>query len=123
MAAGDAVVHNSVFAIGLGGYTYSNVKVRKATVGDCSKLNDISGEQGETLSKIQTNPGETLKLEGAVLTGAALTAVKALSKGSHITINSVKYMVVEPSVVYTPADVTMCDLDLIAEDSMTATYT
>ena len=121
MAAGDYVVKNAVFNVGIGSYTYSNVKVRKVTLTPVGEIRPIPGEQGETLSKVITNPGKKIRLEGAVLTGSAMTAVVALKKGDAITINSVAYMVEDKSIDLVAAQETMVSIDAIKEDSMAYT--
>jgi hypothetical protein len=120
MAAGDYVVKGGIFNFGIGGFTYANVKVRKATYGDCSEVKEVTGEQAETLAEIYTNPGRTLKIEGGVLAASAYTTCLGLIKGSVITVNSKKYTVRDVSIDHAPAEATVISLDLMARDSMQA---
>ena len=122
MAAGDIVLIHGTnsFAIGLQGYTYSNVKVRNATLEPCSEEKLITGEQKETLEVLIVNPGDRVKLTGAVL-AAALSDIQDVKKGDAISINGVSMCVEDFSCKYIPAGEIMFDVTAIKEDSMTYT--
>lgn len=121
MAAGDLVQFGTAVVTGFNGNTNTNLIMQAATedMGD-GTINEIPGEQGATVTKIITNPHYRVRLTGVIKNaGTELTTLRALKKGSTLSVNSVNCMVNEPVSIEYGAQESRCTITVIKEDAMT----
>lgn len=124
MAAGDLVQTGTAVEVGFNGYTNTNLIMQavELTFGDAD-VKDIPGEQNATVTKLLTNPRDGVQLVGVIkAAGSELATLIALSVGSVLTVNSVKYFLAAPPKIELGAEEARCTLVGIREDSMAATY-
>ena len=118
MAEGDIVQVGETVAVGFDSLIYGTMLMRVAGFEPMSNETPILDGRGATVTLIEQDPGSKLRLEG-VLLSADLTAFKALTIGTVVTINSLKYRVTSASVSYQTAETTGT-LECQSEDSLTA---
>lgn len=87
MAAGDLVEKGAVVDIGILGYATEVGKIISATVEPIGEINDVLGEQSQTIQQIITNPGTQIALEANILRNS-LSTVQAYKVGDAITISA-----------------------------------
>ena len=119
MALGDLVQVGETVAVGFDSLVYGTMLMRVASREPFSEETPIKDERGATVTLIEQDPGDALRLEG-VLLAADLTAFKALDIGSVVTINALKYRVTSATINYQTAETTGV-LECRAEDSLTDT--
>lgn len=123
MAAGDLVQKGTVVKVGFGGVTYTGFVMQGGEeTPTLSEVEEIMGDQGATVTEIYTNPGRSFSIEGVVKNAASndaeLTAIRALVKGSPLTVNSIACRVDNVRISY-GAKAARCTIDVIKRDSMT----
>jgi len=127
MAAGDRVVKGTQWKVGYGAFVRTGYQVDGdgLTYGKDADVDEIKGEQGETVSLIITNPRDVITLNTMIKeTGGSITP---LAPGDYVELTepdgvaAVKYRVVSAGNQY-GIKVTNQTASFIREDSMAATY-
>jgi hypothetical protein len=118
MAAGDLVQQGTTVAVGFDSLEYGTCLMQVARAEPVADVNTVHDKRAAQVTKIYTNPGQKLTLEGVMLS-ADLTAVKALIIGSVVTVNSLKYEVIAVPRVHGSGPTTVT-LELERRDSWTA---
>lgn len=103
--------------IGIGGYTYTGYIVEDVTITPTAEIDVIKDEDNATVTKLISDPGETLNINCIIKNGSSVN----FDIGDSITINGTTYMLDTGSSVSRSRGAARLTLSLIKEDSMTYT--
>jgi len=119
MAAGDLVQKGTSVAVGFGGITNTNLIMQAVSRSPTANIKPIMGEQGARVTEIYTDPGTAWTLSGVVkAAGTELATLKALIKGSAITVDSIAARIEDISLEYGPEE-TRCTIQAVKFDGIT----
>ncbi|MFH1603758.1 MAG: hypothetical protein ABIH03_07610 [Pseudomonadota bacterium] len=124
MAAGDLVQTGTAVEVGFNSYTNTNLIMEAVVLelGDAD-VKPIKGEQNATVTKIITDPRDRIELRGIIKAAATeLATIIAMSVGSILTVNNVKYFLAAAPRVEMGPEEARCTLTAVREDSMASTY-
>ena len=119
MAAGDLVQKGTAVAVGFSTLTNANLIMQAVSRSPTATIKPIMGEQGARVTEIYTDPGTAWTLTGVVkAAGTELATLKALIKGSAITVDSVAARVEDISLEHGPEE-TRCTIQVVKYDGIT----
>lgn len=119
MAAGDMVIKGTVVTVAFAGNTHASLIMEAVDVSPIAEIKPIKGENNATTTKIISDPGKKMTLEGVVI-AAGVATLQGYKKGDAVTINSVSWMIDDISIKYGKEEA-KCTLSVVKEDSMTYT--
>ena len=119
MAAGDMVQKGTVVTVAFGGNTHASLIMEAVDVSPAAEIKPIKGENNATVTKLISDPGKKMTLEGTII-AAGVAALVAFKKGDAVTINTVSWMIEDISIKYSKEEA-KCSLTVVKEDSMTYT--
>jgi hypothetical protein len=121
MAAGDLVQKGTTVSVGFHSLTNANLIMQVASRTPTATIKPILGEQGAAVTEIYTDPGTEWTLTGVVKNSGAeaeYEALKALIKGSAITVDSIPARVEDISLDV-GAEETRCTIKAVKKDAIT----
>jgi hypothetical protein len=121
MAAGDLVQKGTTVSVGFHSLTNANLIMQSASRTPTATIKAILGEQGAAVTEIYTDPGTDWTLTGVVQnTGAEAeyAALKALIKGSAITVDSIAARV-DDITLEVGAEETRVTIKVVKKDGIT----
>ena len=112
------IVKGTALLVGIGAYTYTGYLVQDVGFKVTGEERKVKGEDGATASVILTDLGVAIELNMVALSATTPTT---LAKGDIITVNSVKYRVIDVDVKFVRGE--ECNVRISAEKEASMTYT